>query len=100
MSLRILLISTSLTLLQKWQTDANLRLSLEQARAILDLKLHRLTGLERQDLIEDLLKLADLIAQLQTILASPEGVSAVIAAELKDLRKRFATPRRTMIGIQ
>ena len=70
-----------------------------QAKAILDLKLHRLTGLERRDLLDDLTKLADLIAGLQTILASPEGVSSVIASELKEIRKRFATPRRTALGV-
>jgi DNA gyrase subunit A len=69
-----------------------------QARAILDLRLHRLTGLERQELTDELIRLKDLIQSLRDIVEKPQGIPGVIISELKEIRKRFAQPRKTQLG--
>ncbi len=71
------------------------QLSEIQARAILDLRLHRLTGLERDKIADDLKEITDQIAELLSILASKEKMFDVMREELRDVRARFATPRRT-----
>jgi DNA gyrase subunit A len=72
-------------------------LSEEQAKAILDLRLHRLTGLEREKIQADLAELrAEIIGYLE-ILSSYTRLMEVIKAELVEVRNSFATPRLTQI---
>ena len=77
--------------------DGTARLSLEQARAILELRLQRLTALGREKISEELDKLADEIADYLDILRSRARVQAIIKAELAAVKSEFATPRRTVI---
>jgi len=68
-----------------------------QAQAILDMRLARLTGMEREKLQAEAGELATLIEGLRNILSSEALVAGVIKDELLDLRKRYADPRRTRI---
>jgi DNA gyrase subunit A len=68
-----------------------------QAQAILDMRLARLTGLEREKLQAEAAELAQTIERLQQILGNEELVADVIKGELLDLRNRYADPRRTRI---
>ncbi|MCB9957406.1 MAG: DNA gyrase subunit A [Rhodospirillaceae bacterium] len=77
--------------------DGTYRMSEAQARAILDLRLHRLTGLERDKIGEELQGLVDSIADYLAILGSRERLMEVIRGELVEVRDRFDTPRRTQI---
>ncbi len=77
--------------------DGTARLSLEQAKAILELRLQRLTALGREEISEELDKLALEIADYLDILRSRARVQAIIKTELTDIRAEFATPRRTVI---
>ena len=72
-------------------------LSPEQAQAILDLRLHRLTSLEQDKLIIEYQGILDEIADLQDILGSEGRLAAVIRAELIDVRERYGDERRTEI---
>jgi DNA gyrase subunit A len=74
-------------------------LSETQAQAILDLRLQRLTGMERDRIIADFSELLDRIADLADILARPERISAIIADELSDIRARYGDARRSEIVI-
>src|SRR6266851_159597 len=77
--------------------DGTYRLSDEQARAILDLRLQRLTGLERDKIAEELRGLITEIAGYLEILRSRVRLIEVLRGELLDIKQRFATPRRTAI---
>ncbi len=77
--------------------DGTARLSMEQAKAILDLRLQRLTALGREEISEELDKLAVEIADYLDILRSRARVQAIIKTELADVRSKFATPRKTII---
>jgi DNA gyrase subunit A len=77
--------------------DGRYRLSEEQARAILDLRLHRLTGLERDKIAADLQAVVDQIAGYLSILSSREKLVEVLRRELAEMREQFQTPRRTLI---
>lgn len=77
--------------------DGTARLSMEQAKAILDLRLQRLTALGREEISEELDKLAVEIADYLDILRSRARVQAIIKAELAEVRNEFATPRKTVI---
>jgi DNA gyrase subunit A len=77
--------------------DGTYRLSEEQARAILDLRLQRLTGLEREKIAEELHGLITEIARYLDILRSRVRLFEVLRGELLDIKERFATPRRTAI---
>jgi DNA gyrase subunit A len=77
--------------------DGTYRLSEEQARAILDLRLQRLTGLERDKIAEELRGLITEIASYLEILGSRARLVEVLRAELVAIKERFATPRRTAI---
>ncbi|MBW2519017.1 MAG: DNA gyrase subunit A, partial [Deltaproteobacteria bacterium] len=68
-----------------------------QAQAILDMRLHRLTGLEREKIIEEYQEVLALIKRLKEILASEQEILTIIKAELLDIRDRFNNPRRTEI---
>ncbi|HEY0223507.1 MAG TPA: DNA gyrase subunit A [Pseudolabrys sp.] len=74
------------------------RLSAEQAKAILDLRLQRLTALGREEIKEELDKLAAEIADYLDILRSRARIQAIIKHELTTLKDEFATPRRTEIA--
>src|SRR5262249_19484598 len=73
------------------------RLSEEQARAILDLRLQRLTALGRDEIKEELDKLAEQIADYLDILRSRARIQAIVKEELAEAKQKFATPRRTVI---
>ncbi len=75
--------------------DGTYQLSEIQARAILDLRLHRLTGLERDKIGDELKEITDKIAEYLLILGSREKLMEVMQNELVDIKTRFATPRRT-----
>ncbi|ANW02042.1 DNA gyrase subunit A [Bradyrhizobium icense] len=77
--------------------DGTARLSLEQAKAILDLRLQRLTALGRDEISADLDKLAVEIADYLDILRSRARVQAIVKAELAEVKTEFATPRKTVI---
>ena len=76
------------------------RLSEAQARAILDLRLHRLTGLERDKIAQELEEIADRIKEHLAILQSRNRLLDVLRDELRDMKEQFATPRRTAIEEQ
>ncbi len=73
------------------------RLSMEQAKAILDLRLQRLTALGREEIGEELDKLAVEIADYLDILRSRARIQTIIKGELNAVKSEFATPRRTVI---
>ncbi len=77
--------------------DGNYSLSDEQARAILELRLHRLTGLERDKIGGDLQALVEEIREYLAILDSREKLYALLRSELLAMREEFADPRRTEI---
>jgi len=77
--------------------EGTARLSMEQAKAILDLRLQRLTALGREEISEELDKLAVEIADYLEILGSRARVQAIVKAELAEVKSKFATPRRTEI---
>jgi DNA gyrase subunit A len=74
------------------------RLSEAQARAILDLRLHRLTGLERDKIAAELSELAEKIDGILQILGDRQKLLDLMIAELHEVRDRFAVPRRTEIS--
>jgi DNA gyrase subunit A len=77
--------------------DGTIRMSEAQARAILELRLQRLTGLEREKIAEEMAGLSEQIREFLAILDSRERLMAILRAELVDMKDRFATPRRTVI---
>ncbi len=72
-------------------------LSEKQAQAILDMRLQRLTGLEREKIEEEYQNLVKLIAELKAILADEEKVLEIIREELLEIKERFNDKRRTEI---
>ncbi|TLG72863.1 DNA gyrase subunit A [Methylocystis sp. B8] len=81
----------------KLTDDGTIRLSEAQARAILDLRLQRLTALGREEISEALNKLAAEIADYLDILRSRERLFGIVKDELLAVREAYATPRRTQI---
>jgi DNA gyrase subunit A len=77
--------------------DGTYRLSEEQARAILDLRLQRLTALGRDEIADELNKLGEEISDYLEILRSRERIQQIIREELIEIRTEFATPRKTQI---
>ncbi|MFC0273053.1 DNA gyrase subunit A [Metabacillus herbersteinensis] len=75
----------------------NFSLSEKQAQAILDMRLQRLTGLEREKIEEEYQALVELIAELKAILADEEKVLEIIREELLEIKERFNDKRRTEI---
>ena len=79
---------------------ARYKLSERQSQAILDMRLRRLTGLERDKIQSEYDDLMKLIADLADILAKPERVVAIIKEELEEIKRKFSDERRTelMVG--
>ncbi|WP_392552809.1 DNA topoisomerase (ATP-hydrolyzing) subunit A [Orbus wheelerorum] len=77
--------------------DGNYYLSEAQAQAILELRLHRLTGLEHEKILDEYKTLLVQIAELLYILASPERLMEVIREELESIKAQFQDARRTEI---
>jgi len=77
--------------------DGEYRLSAVQAQAILDLRLHRLTGLEQEKIINEYKDILDKIKLLSDILADPDKLLQVIRDELSELRDAYGDERRTEI---
>ena len=74
-------------------------LSEAQAQAILELRLQRLTGLERDKIVADFAELLEKIADLMDILARPERISEIITEELTGIRAQFGDKRRSEIVV-
>ena len=97
-----------ITIIRNSQTDAEAQAELmarfelteRQSQAILDMRLRRLTGLERDKIQNEYNDLLALIADLADILAKPERVIAIIKKELDESKRKFADARRTelMVG--
>jgi DNA gyrase subunit A len=68
-----------------------------QAQAILDMRLQRLTGLEREKIVQEYDEVLELIRKLKEILASETLVLEIISTELRDIKERYTNPRRTEI---
>lgn len=77
--------------------EGKYRLSETQARAILELRLQRLTGMERDKLAEETRLLATKIAEYLALLGSKQNRMALMREEFIDIRDRFSTPRRTLL---
>lgn len=77
--------------------DGQYFLSEEQANAILDLRLHKLTGLEHEKILNEYKDLLEIIAELLYILSSPERLMEVIREELVEVKENFGDERRTEI---
>jgi DNA gyrase subunit A len=76
---------------------ANFGLSEIQAQAILDLRLQRLTGLERDKIMEEHRETVELIAKLRAILADEKEIYKIIVEELKQIKEKYGDDRRTQI---
>ncbi len=77
--------------------DEGYRLSPIQAQAILDLRLHRLTGLEQDKILKEYREILDVIAELLEILTNPDRLMEVIREELTAIRDQYGDERRTEI---
>ena len=72
-------------------------LSEVQAQAILDLRLHRLTGLEQDKIVDEFKQILELIKELLQILSNPDRLLQVIRDELKEIQEKYGDERRTEI---
>lgn len=68
-----------------------------QAQAILEMRLQRLTGLERQKIIDELLEIEKQIAWLKSVLSDVQKIYDIIVEELLEIKAKFSNPRRTQI---
>ena len=80
----------------KLMADGSIQLTEEQARAILDLRLLKLTQLGMDEITEEAEKLAATITDLLDILRSRARVQTIISAELTEIKEKFSTPRRSI----
>ena len=78
--------------------DGKYFLTVQQAQAILDLRLHKLTGLEHEKILSEYKELLDIIGELLYILATPSKLMEVIREELEAIRDEFGDERRTEIS--
>lgn len=74
-------------------------LSDKQANAILEMRLQRLTSLEVESIRADLAQLQQLIADLKSIIASPQRVLEIVKSELQDIKEKYGVPRKTELCI-
>ncbi len=79
------------------QANGDYQLSIQQAQAILDLKLHRLTGLEKDKIFDEFNELLERIKYLLDILQNPDKLMQVIRDELIEIRENYANARLTQI---
>ncbi|NOY73380.1 MAG: DNA gyrase subunit A [Gammaproteobacteria bacterium] len=77
--------------------DGEYHLSERQAKAILELRLHRLTGLEQEKIVKEFEEILKIIQELMVIINSHARLMEVIREELEDIRDRYADERRTII---
>ncbi|MFQ5681661.1 MAG: DNA gyrase subunit A [Candidatus Binatia bacterium] len=75
----------------------SLGLSEAQAQAILEMRLQRLTGLERNKVLQEHKEVSQLIVKLRGILADEKEIYGLIVQELKEIKERYGDPRRTVI---
>ncbi len=68
-----------------------------QAQAVLDLQLHRLTGMEREKIVQEHEEIKKRVAELKSILASEEKINKIIRDELEEVKNKFGDERRTEI---
>lgn len=68
-----------------------------QAQAILEMRLQRLTGLERDKIVDELEEIRKLIAWLKDVLSDVKKIDAIIVKELEEIKAKFSNPRRTVI---
>jgi len=80
-------------------TDAGYNLSERQAKAILELQLHRLTGLEQEKILNEFAEILARIGELLMILSDPDRLMEVIREELTSIRDQFGDERRTEIQV-
>jgi len=73
------------------------KFSILQANAILEMKLQKLAGLERQKVLDELKEVQALIESLKEILLSPKKVFSIVKSELKEVRDKYADARRTRV---
>ena len=73
-------------------------LTKKQTDAILEMRLRRLTGLEREKIESELSELLEKIAYYKRVLEDPQLVREIIKEELNDVKKRFGTPRKTLLS--
>jgi DNA gyrase subunit A len=73
------------------------KFSILQANAILEMRLQKLAGLERQKVLDELKEVQTLIAELEEILSSTKKILAIVKSELKDIRDKYADDRRTKV---
>ena len=85
--------------LQNGEKEPGYRLSEGQAQAILELRLHRLTGLEQERIRQEYRETLDAIAELRAILADPDRMMRVIRDELAAVAEQYGDPRRTEIEV-
>ena len=83
----------------KSELMSNYGLSDRQAQAILDMRLVRLTGLEREKIEAEYKKLMEAIADYKDILAHRERIQEIIYDELKEIQRKFGDPRRTELQV-
>ena len=97
-----------ITIIRSSETDkeaserltARFGLSDKQTEAILQMRLRRLVGLERQKIQDELAELREKIAYYNRILSDRNLLRSIIKEELQDIKKRFSTPRKTKIGLE
>jgi DNA gyrase subunit A len=78
--------------------ESRFQLSERQAQAILELRLQRLTAMERQKILEELAEVRALIEELRALLASDQLVTDKIVEELTEIREKYSDPRRTELA--
>jgi len=78
--------------------DGKYKLSDQQAKAILDLQLHRLTGLEQDKLSDEIKEIGERIKEYLEILGSNEKIMEIVKGDLNEVKENFGTPRKTVIS--
>ena len=78
-------------------TDARFVLSYKQIDAILDLQLHRLTGLSVDEILKELAEIREKIAEYESILSNEKKLRGVVTKELEEIKKNYGDERRTII---
>ena len=83
----------------KEQLSSKFKLDEVQSEAILDMRLRKLTGLEKDKVLADLAEVLELIKKLEFILSSEENILKVIKEEMLEIKAKYATPRKTNIDM-